>query len=114
MPLIKETLKINLEKDIKQLEKKLFDALNDEKKGIYHVQEQLDKIISKNIPSKNFDANEYKKKMWKTVSEQWSKSLSEQLIDILSKELSDILATQITNYIKTSTVTTNTGTGTIS
>lgn len=114
MPLIKETLKLKLEKDIKSIEKKLYDALNDKDKGIYHVQEELDKILSKNIPTKNFNAEKYKKQIWKTVSEQWAKSISEQIIDILSKELSDILATQITNYIKTATVTTSSGTGIIS
>jgi ribosomal protein S20 len=114
MPLIKEILKKQLELDIKNIEKKLYDALNDEKKGIYNVQKELDKILSKNIPQKNFDAEKYKKKIWKTVSEQWAKSLSEQVIDILSKELSDIIATQLTNYIKTATVTTGTSTGIIS
>jgi len=114
MPLVKELLKQQLQSDIKGIEKKLYDALNDEKKGIYNVQKQLDKILSKNIPTKNFDAEKYKKKIWKTVSEQWAKSLSEQVIEILSKELSDIIATQLTNYIKTGTVTTPSGAGTIS
>jgi len=99
MSLTKEALKIQLEKDIKDIEKKLYEALNDEDKGIYKVQYELDKILSKNIPTKSFNAEKYKKKIWKLVSEQWSKSLSEQVIDILSKEFSDIFSKRISEYI---------------
>lgn len=114
MPLIELTLQKQLEQDIKDLEKKLFDALNDKKKGIYFIQEELDKQLSKNIPKKNFDAEKYKKDVWEKVSKEWSKSLSEQMISILSKELSSIISKRITAYIKTATVAVAGTTGTIS
>lgn len=114
MPLIELTLQQQLEQDIKDIQKKLFDALNDKNKGIYFIQEELDKKLSKNIPNKNFDAEKYKKDVWEKVSNEWSKSLSEQMIDILSKELSSIIAKRITSYIKTATIAVAGTTGTIS
>lgn len=109
MALVKEDLKSKLEKRIKDLEDKLYKSLNDKNKGIYNVQKQLDIILSKNIPTKNFNAEKYKQKLWESVSKEWSKALAKQILDTLSKELSIIISDEMTDYIKSATIITPPG-----
>lgn len=103
--LIQNKLQENIKSDIKKIENKLYNALNDQSKGIYNVQKELDRILTENIPNGDFDPHEYKHNLWEEISEQWAKALSEQIIDVLSKELSDIIAKRLTAYIKSATIT---------
>lgn len=93
-----------LKKEFKKLETKFFNLLNDKFFGIYHVQEELDRIITKNIPQENFNAENFKKKIWELISREWAKSLSEQHNKILTEDISKILAKEISEYIKTGEV----------
>ena len=104
MALVKETLKKNISDKIKKTEKKLNDALNSKIDGIYAIQENLDKILSANIPSKNFNAEKYKKKLWETISKEWSNKLSKQIITVLAEDLSTIISDEIDKYIKSANI----------
>ncbi len=105
MALVKTKLKQDLKDKILGIEDILKTALEDKDKGIYKALENIDKVLSKNVPTKNFDVEAYKKKMWETMSKEWSISLSKQIIDTLSKELSTIISDLMTDYIKSATIT---------
>ncbi len=111
MPLIETTLQKALETKIKALESKLTKALDSKSDGIYKIHENLDKIFSSNTPTGNYDADAYKKKVWETISKEWSEGLSKQFLSILAPELSKIMANEITKYIKTATIITPLGQG---
>ncbi len=104
MPLIETTLQKALETKINGLESELTKALDSKTDGIYKIHENLDKILSANTPTGNYDAEAYKKKVWETISKEWSESLSKQLLSILAPELSKIMANEITKYIKGATL----------
>lgn len=120
MSLDKEKLKKTLEDKIKKIEPDLVKALESKTDGLYKVQETLDKIFAENIPSKNFNVDIYKQKLWETTANEWAKSLAKQLLIVLSKELSIIISDEMTQYIKSAqinipagqVVQVNTGTGT--
>jgi hypothetical protein len=113
MPLIPIQLEQKLKSEFEKLEKKLFEALKDKADGIYHIQEQLDKVMSKNMPKGNFDAEAYKKKLWEVIAREWATALAKQHTKILAEDVSKILANEITTYIKTATVAVAGTTGTI-
>jgi hypothetical protein len=100
-----QQLKKNLKDDIKKIEDKLYKSLNDQSKGIYNVHKILDKKMGDEAPTQDFNLDEYKDKIWKQISEEWSKMLAKQLIETLSEELSDLVSKRMTDYIKSATIT---------
>jgi hypothetical protein len=77
---------------ISKMESNILKLLTNENAGIFKALTELDKYSKANKPSKDFDEEEFKKNLWKKISEEWGKALSKQLTSVLKTDLTTLLA----------------------
>lgn len=95
----RERFRRDLRRDISRVEKRLNELLDNQSKGVYNAIKNIEKYTKENQPDPindtDYDPEEFKKKIWKNISKEWSDSLSKQLTSFLKIEFADILTDRI-------------------